>query len=64
MLKICSMKGGRPGSRLALQQAGPPCSAGQCLQRNVLTQGGDLESRIQILSKAVPLGRMQKSKGM
>lgn len=55
-LKINSMKGGRPSSKLALEQAGLPCMAGQCLQRNVLIQGGDLESRIQILSKAVPLG--------
>lgn len=55
-LKISSMKGGRPGSERALEQAGPPCTAGQCLLRNVLIQGGDLESRIQILSKAVPLG--------
>lgn len=55
-LEISSMKGGRPGNKLALEQAGPPCMAGQCLQRNVLIQGGDLESKIQILSKAVPLG--------
>lgn len=55
-LKIGSTKGSRPESRLALEQAGPPCMAGQCLQRNVLIQGGDLESRIQILSKVVPLG--------
>lgn len=49
-LKVRSVRGGRPGSQLAQEQAGPPCKAGQCLQRNVLIQGGDLESRIQILS--------------
>lgn len=41
------MQRGRLATGLDWEQAGLPCAAGQCLERNVITQGGDLEAKSQ-----------------